>query len=170
MVTTMNRNGTGRKTFPRQPLLLAPVVLPFKGDYAGITINFDAGRVRDLLDSDRAGYTALLADLAAEETALDADETATPAAQEEQRGALWLAMAQRIITQTVHSVEWEYDDPPPDPAHVTDWPFDPAILIWIGRAGLEIAGAQFSGPLSQQARQLESWATTASLWRTLRGS
>ncbi len=164
MTTALHRNGTeARSRFPRTPLLLAPVTLPFKGDYAGIIINFDVSAVRALLDDDAAGLRALTADLDAQETALDADATLDDAARASRRDALWLEGAHRVIARTVASVEWPYDEPPPDPAQPDQWPFDPLILLWIAQNGLPLAGAQFAGPFAQQATRHTFLSTLASL-------
>lgn len=165
MVSTLPRNGTGRHPFPRTPLLLAPVPLPFKGDYDGITINFNVSAVRALLDADGAGLHALTTDLQAQETALDTDETLTDAERAAQRDALWLQSAQRVIARAVAGVEWPYTDPPPDPAAPETWPFDPHVLIWIAQIGLARAGAQFAGPFSTQAKRSTFFSITASLLR-----
>jgi hypothetical protein len=168
------RNGTGapHKAFPRQPVLLAAVPLPFKGTFEHVLINFNVSIVQDLLADDSRNLHALNADLEAQEAALDADETLTPEAKEAQRSPLWLAAAWRVIDRAVYSVEWDYDDPPPDPHAPDTWTGWPdLILVWIGQAGIHAAGVQFGvGPLSQQARQSQFWATTASLTRMLNGS
>jgi hypothetical protein len=154
-MTTAYRNGTGaaRKAFPRTPILLAPVALPFKGDYAGIVLNFNISAVRELLDHGAAGLHTLTADLQDQEAALDADTSLDDDTREARRDALWLENAQRVIVRAVHTVEWDYDDPAPDPHAVAEWGWDGAVLVWIAQIGLAQAGAQFAGPLSLQARR-----------------
>lgn len=171
MVTTLHPNGAGaRKAFPRQPVLVEPVALPFHGDYAGITIHYNVDAVRGLLDADAAGLHALNADLEAQEAALDADTTLTDADRDAARSPLWLASAQRVIRAAVVAVEWPYDDAPPDPATPETWGWHDPILVWIGQTGLQVAGAAWGGPLAVQARRNTSWSITASLLRTLHAS
>lgn len=197
MVTTFPpRNGTGaaRKPFPRQPVLLAPVVLPFKGTFEHVTINFNVSVVQDLLDHSGAQLSALNADLTEQETALNAahaeqraalhadtslpleDRTAALDAldreTDDHRGTLWLEAAWRVIARTVDSVEWEYTEPPPDPQRPETWAnWPPVLIVWIGQQGIQAAGVQFgAGPLARQVRASESWSITASLVRTLNTS
>lgn len=152
-MTTLSRNGHAPRTFPRQPLLLAPVTWPFRGDgYEGVTFLFSVAAVRDLLDDAAAGVQALSAEMDIQEKAVLADERLSDAEKQTQIDALLLEWAHRIIARAIHSVEWPWPDPPPNPADPTSFDcWDPQTLFWLAKDGLAHAGAAFVGPLSRRA-------------------
>jgi hypothetical protein len=156
MINTLARNGTGARAFPREPLLLAPVDLPFKGDYEGICLYYNVGAVRALVDDGLTAYRETLTAFNAQEQAIRASADLSEAEQDRQVDALLLEWAHGIIAQTVVGLDWPWaEDGKPDPAHPETFDiWDSQVVLWVAREGLMRAGAEWSGPLAVRAMRM----------------
>jgi hypothetical protein len=161
MVMTFPRNGATERpgAFPRTPLLLAPVILPFQGpgysDAGPITILYSVPAVRDLVAEIQAtqGHITAIMGFSDKEAAIVADESLTDAEKQARVDDLVLDGAHQIIGQVVYGVEWPYTDPPPDPRRPESFDlWDRRVVVWIAYEGLLLAGAQYTGPLARAMR------------------
>lgn len=157
-VTSFSRNGATQRagSFPKQPLLLAPVILPFQGpgysDAGPITILYNVPCVREIVEeaTQRDGILGLFADLQERQDAIVAQDVPL-LDKARQIDGLVLEGAHRLIQQAVYAVEWPYTDDPPDPQRPETFDiWDARVVAWIAYDGLGLAGQQYAGPLAMR--------------------
>jgi hypothetical protein len=155
MVSTLPRNGTGPRTFPKRPVLLKTIHWPFEGegyDNPGIAFIYDVVAARDLLDPFGGNLFQQMTDLNTQATAIEQDAALSAEEKRAQIDRLWLAWTRATIARVLVRVEWPFDDPPPDPQHPETFDcWDPQAVCWLAWAGVKEAGGGLLGPFSRPA-------------------